>query len=102
MEFNRPDITLTDKINGRVYLIDISVPNSHNLLHKYEEKKTKYEELAREIKQLWKVASVAVIPLIISTTGLIPKTLKQNLERIGLPAQIYHDMQKAAILGTAN
>jgi hypothetical protein len=50
---NRPDIILIDRLNSTTYLIDITVPNTHNLINSYNEKINKYQQLAEEIKRLW-------------------------------------------------
>jgi len=46
---NRPDITCTNKKTKTTYLIDIAVPNTHNLAKTITEKQSKYQKLANEI-----------------------------------------------------
>lgn len=99
---NRPDITFVNKKEKTAYLIDIAVPNTHNLKKKMTEKLDKYAGLAFQFKTLHKVKKVEVIPLVLSATGVIPKALKCYIERIGLPSGTYIEMQKAAILNTCN
>jgi hypothetical protein len=70
---NRPDITLIDKLSKTVYFIDIAIPNNHNLHEKYAEKLAKYSELSTEIKDLWKMDTVATIPLPYQQMGLYLK-----------------------------
>jgi hypothetical protein len=41
---NRPDITLTNRKTKTTYLIDIAVPNTHNLTKTVSEKQSKYQE----------------------------------------------------------
>jgi hypothetical protein len=43
---NRPDITFKNKKTKTTYLIDIAVPNTHNLAKTITEKQNKYQELA--------------------------------------------------------
>lgn len=97
---NRPDITLIDKREKIAYLIDVAVPNSHNIKKKVEKKLEIYANLAFEIKKQNKLKKVEVIPIIISATGVIPKCLKGYLTRIGLPWGLFVELQKAAVLGT--
>jgi len=40
----RPDITFTNKKTKTTYLIDIAVPNTHNLAKTTAEKQSKYQE----------------------------------------------------------
>ncbi|KAJ0176683.1 hypothetical protein K1T71_007862 [Dendrolimus kikuchii] len=100
VHFNRPDITLHDKNNSTVYIIDIAIPNTHNIQTTTSEKLNKYQELAIEIKNLWKVNAVYIIPIIISTTGVIPKVITQNLEILHAPPHTLTLIQKATILNT--
>jgi hypothetical protein len=46
---NRPDITLMNKTTKNTFLIDIGVPNTHNLAKIITEKQEKYRELANEM-----------------------------------------------------
>ena len=46
---NRPDITLMNKTTKNAFLIDIAVPNTHNLAKIVTEKQEKSRELANEI-----------------------------------------------------
>ena len=81
---NRPDITLTNKKTKTTYLIDIAVQNTHNLAKTITEKQSKYQELANEMCAMWKQNIVLVIPIVISSTGVIPKSLLQSLQILNL------------------
>ena len=98
--YNRPDITLQDKTNKIVYLIDVAVPNTHNIQKTIVEKINKYADLKEEITRIWKQDKVYVVPIVISTTGVIPKTIHHYLKIINLQDNIIHTLQKAAILNT--
>ena len=52
--FNRPDTTLMNKKTKNTFLIDIAVPNTHNLAKTITYKQNKYQELANEICAMWK------------------------------------------------
>ena len=47
--FNRPDITFMNKKTKNTFLINIAVPNTHNLAKTIADKQNKYQELANEI-----------------------------------------------------
>lgn len=100
VHFNRPDITLHDKNNKIVYLIDIAIPNTHNLSATHTEKITKYTDLAIELKTQWKVDTVKTVPVVLSTTGVIPYTLHTSLETLNIHKLTYLQLQKATILNT--
>jgi hypothetical protein len=82
MPFNRPDITFINKQTKNTFLIDIAVPNTQNLAKTITDKQNKYQELANEICAMWKQNTTQVIPLVrvISSTGVIPKSLPQSLK----------------------
>jgi hypothetical protein len=64
------------------------------------EKQSKYQELANEICAMWKQNTVKVIPIVITSTGVIPKSLSQSLKRLDLQPNTYIQMQKYVIFGT--
>ncbi|XP_022829294.1 uncharacterized protein LOC111358406 [Spodoptera litura] len=97
---NRPDITLHDKKNKIVYLIDIAIPNTHNLSSTHTNKLSKYTDLTIELKSQWQVHTVKTIPIIISSTGVIPKTLHTSLKTLDLHPLTFTLLQKAVILNT--
>ena len=97
---NRPDITLVCKESKTAYLIEIAVPNSNNVLETQTHKITKYQDLKNEVKEMWDMNRVEVIPIIISTTGLVPHSLAKNLERIGIEAVSTIEIQAAVIHNT--
>jgi hypothetical protein len=77
---NRPAITFTNKKTKTTYLIDIAVPKTHNLAKTITEKQSRYEELANEICAMWKQNATQVIPIVISSTAVIPKSRSQSLK----------------------
>jgi hypothetical protein len=82
--------------------IDIAVPNTHNFTKTIADKQNKCQELANEIRAMWKVKAVQVIPIVISSTGVIPKSLTQSIKRLNLHPNTYTQMQKSVILGTCS
>jgi len=82
--FNRPDITFMNNKTKNARLIDIAVPNTHNLAKTITDKQNKYQELANEICAMWKQNTAQVVAMVISSTGVIPKSLSQGLTRINL------------------
>jgi len=99
IHFNRTDITLMNKKTKNTFLIDIAVPNTHNLAKTITNKQNKYQELANEICAMWKQKTAKVIPIVISSTEVIPKSLSQSLTRLNLHANTYTQLQKSVILG---
>jgi hypothetical protein len=79
---NRPDITFTNKKTKNTFLMDIAIPNTHNLAKTITEKQNKYQELANEIRDMWKQDAVQMVPIVISATGIIPKSLSQILRSL--------------------
>jgi len=94
--------TFMNKKTKNTFLIDIAVPNTHNLAKTINDKQNKYQELANEIYAMWKQKAAQVIPLVISSTGVIPKSLSQSLTRLNLHPNTYTQLQKSVILGTCS
>jgi len=81
-------------------LIDTAVPSTHNLAKAITDKQNKYQELANKICAMWKQNAAQVIPIAVSSTAVIPKSLSQSLKRLNLHPNTYTQMQKSVILGT--
>jgi hypothetical protein len=77
-----------------IFLIDTAVPNTHNIAKTTTDKQKKYQELANEICAMWKQKAVQVIPIVISSTGVIPKSLSQSLTRLNLHPNTYIQLKK--------
>ena len=83
-------------------MIDIAVPNTHNLAKTITDKQNKYQELASEMCAMWKQKGVQVMPIVMSSTAVIPKSLSQSLTRLNLHPNTYTQLQKSVILGTCS
>lgn len=97
----RPDIVVVDKKERRAVLIDVSVPIDRNVRAKEDEKVEKYTELALEVKRLWKLKSVEVVPIVIGALGAVSTRCRGFVSRLGLQRRTVHVLQKSALLGTA-
>ena len=80
----------------------MALPNTHNLAKTITDKQKKYQELANEICSMWKQKAAQVISIVISSTGVIPKSLSQSLTRLILHPNTYIQPQKSEILGTCS
>ena len=98
--FNRPDITFMNKKTNNAFLIDIAVPNTHNLAKTITDKQNKYQELENEICAMWKQKGAQVIPIVISSTGVIPKSLSQSLTRLNLHPNTYIKLNSVVLVRT--
>ena len=98
---NRPDLVIVHKTTRQTTLIDVAIPNNNNLWSKYNEKIIKYRDLEVQIRRQWGMNTVQTIPIILSTTGVVPKSLAINIQRLGLSDQSYKTMQKSVLLATA-
>jgi hypothetical protein len=90
------------KKTKKIFFIDIAIPNTHNIAKTLTDKQNKYQELTNEICAMWKQNAAQVIPLVIPTTAVIPKSLPQSLKRLNLHHNTYIQMQKSVILGTCS
>lgn len=100
VDHNRPDIVLIDKVNKRGILVDIAVPLTHNLEETEKTKISKYQNLAYDMKNIWKLNSIKIIPLVMSVEGVVTRNFKQNLEIIGIKQNFSMLLQKICILHT--
>ena len=95
---NRPDILLLDLKMRTATIIDIAVPSDTNVGWTCSEKIRKYQELAQELKTLYSLVSVRIIPIIISTNGLIPKVTIEGTTFLGLQEAVIKKAQQSVLL----
>jgi hypothetical protein len=84
IQHNRPDIIILNKQQKQAYLLDIAVPNSHNIIQTYNTKINKYLELSVAMRNLWCLEKISILPFIISATGIVPQSLFKNLKILDL------------------
>jgi hypothetical protein len=89
-----------NKKTKNTFLKDTAVLNTHNLAKTITDKQNKCQELANELCAMWKQNAVQMIPIVIPSTGDIPKSLSQSLKGLGLHPNTYIQMQKSVILDT--
>lgn len=102
LEHNRPDIILLKKQEKEAIFIDVAITNDNNMVKTHTEKINKYIDLSYEIKDLWKINKVKIIPIIISNLGTVPKTLFKSIKELELKPYIYQQAQKSVILNTCH
>ncbi|XP_030753831.1 uncharacterized protein LOC115880690 [Sitophilus oryzae] len=100
MHHNRPDMVFQDIAGKKVTIIDFAVPSDSNMTQMYDEKISKYQELATEIKKLWNLAKVEILPIIISANGLVYKNMRSHLKNLQIPTSKILAMQRVVVLGT--
>jgi hypothetical protein len=97
---NRTDIIIKNKKEKTCTLIDVAIPADRNVMQKEAEKKLKYKSLGMEIQRMWNL-KCTIIPVITGATGMVTKSLRENLEAIPGKSSI-DSLQKTAILGTSH
>ena len=81
-------------------IIDIAIPGDIRVSEKEKEKIERYQELKREIKRMWNIRSIKVIPVVVGALGSTSKKLKKCIEELGVVRSTTL-LQKTALLGTA-
>ena len=95
----RPHLIIINKKKRISKFVEFAVPADHRINLKESEKKDKYLDIARELKELWNM-KVAIVPILISAIGTITKGLLKGLEysEVGRRVEI---IQMTALLRTA-
>ena len=58
----------------------------------------KYEELAWQIKEIWKQERVSIYPLVITVERVVSYNFNKNIEKLGQPYTILKHAQKTTII----
>ena len=88
VDFDRHDTVFIGKENKTALLIYSAVCLTRNLSNTKAEKIMKYENLALEIKNIWKLNNVPIYPLVMSAEGVATKNFLKYLENTGLTKNI--------------
>ena len=102
IQHHRPDIVVVHKAEKTATIIDIAVPNDTNIAIKRLEKIRNYTDLAIEMKTLWALSKVVIVPIVIGATGIFHKEFEQDVKKIGLDNIKISLCQKIILLGTAH
>ena len=81
-------------------IVDIAIPADKRIAEKEHEKKENYQDLKWELKRLWKLKTVQVVPIVIGTLGCVKKELKKSLKKINIEQRV-EVLLKTALLGSA-
>ena len=63
-------------------IIDVKVPNDLGLNRAEREKREKYQDLMNHLRTEWLLKEIYITPVVVEVTGLIKKTLENDLESI--------------------
>ena len=96
----KPDIVVVNKNERSCAIIDIAIPGDIRVSEKEKEKIERYQELKREIKRMWNIRSITVIPVVVGALGSTSKKLKKCIEELGVVISTVL-LLKTALLGTA-
>ena len=73
-EARRPDLILVDKKAKSCVIINVAVPGDCRIGEKEIEKIEKHQNLKRELKRLWSLKKVEVVPVVVGAQGCISKS----------------------------
>jgi hypothetical protein len=91
---------MIDKVNKTAKLIDVAHPNDHNLNVFFSNKITKYKDLAHQIKAMWQMNTLHIIPIVISVNGLVHQSQFEFNKKLNILKFIINKIQKSLILKT--
>ena len=99
MEARRHDLILVDKKAKSCVIIDVAVPGDCRIREKEIEKIETYQNLKRELKRLWSLKKVEVVPMVVGALGCISKGFSGWMGTHGIKLNVGM-VQKSVLLGT--
>ena len=104
VEHNRPDIVLWDLEKKKCTVIDICVPLDVNVAREEKEKCDKYFLLTSRLQRLYPQYTYDIVPIVVGSTGFIPKSLQGNLQKCGIDkdriSPTIRQLQRKALQGS--
>ena len=98
IEARRPDLIVIDKKEQKGIIIDIAVPADVRVEEKV--KVERYQDLKREVRRLWKLRNVEIVPVVIGAPGSVSTEFDRWMGKLGITCNV-GVMQKTTLLGTA-
>ena len=81
-------------------IVDIAVPGDFRVREKELEKIEKYQNLKIELKRLWSLKKVEIVPVVVGALGCISKCFNRWMDMLGIKLCVGM-VQKSVLLGTA-
>ena len=100
IECRRPDIVVVLKKKKECKIIYIAVPRDSRVGEKELEKMEKYDDLKREIKRMWTMRKIEIIPIVVGALGAVSRNLNNWIEKLDVHIRV-ELLQNTALLGTA-
>ena len=96
----KPNIVVVNKNKKSCAIIDVAIPGDIRVSKKEKENIERYRKLKREIKRMWNIRSIKVIPVAVRTLGSTSKKLKSSIEELGVIIRTAL-LQKTTLLRTS-
>ena len=90
---------MVDKKAKSCVIIDVAIPGDCRIREKEIEKIEKYQNLKRELKRLWSLKKVEVVPVVVGALGCISKGFSGWMDTLGIKLNVGM-VQKSVLLGT--
>ena len=100
MEARRPDLILVAKNEKSCLTIDVAIAGDCRIREKEVEKIEKYQKLKRELKRLWLLKTVEVVPVVVGPLWCISKGFSGWMDTLDINLNVGM-VQKSVLLGTA-
>ena len=99
METRWPDLIVIDKKEQKRIIIDIAIPADVRVEEKEKEKVRKYNDLKKEIRRLWKLRNMEIIPALIGALRSVSAEFDKWIGKLGITYNV-GVTQKSALLET--
>ena len=93
----RSDVKIKKNKEKTCALLDVALPANRNVVQNEAEKNLMYKIQCIEIQLMWNLKCM-IVPVIIGATGIVMRSLRENLETVAVNHSI-DSLQKTAILG---
>ena len=100
IETINPDIVLIEKRKKGIKIIDVAIPGDKRVKEKKIEKLDKCHLLRDEVRKLWKMDKMIVLPIVIGALGAVSQRFAGHIQKMEGNIKL-GIIQKTALLGTA-
>ena len=88
MKARRPDLILVSKKATSCVIIDVAIPGDCRISEKEIRKIEKHQNLKRELKRLWSLNKVEVVPVVVGALGCIRKCFSGWMDTLAIISNV--------------
>ena len=100
LENNKPDLMIHDLKSNEIIIIEVGITNKRILPSVETTKGRKYEDLAGDLKLMFRPAKITLIPIVLTWDGLVTRHFSRYMRQLGISERLQAYIQTKVLKRT--